>query len=124
MVGSLKIYSGDHLNKEFIMKLIAGVFLLLASLSTVAATVKITSFKYVRNAGDSVHPLAELCGTVEGRTSAPSFVRVLVDKARNPAVYNTVADMDGSFCVAVITYRGSAEVTVFGENAGIEALAK
>ena len=106
------------------MKLIVGILLLGISLSTIAASVKVTSFKYVRNAGDAIHPLAELCGVVEGATSSPTFVKVLVDKAKNPAVYNTVAGTEGNFCVAVITYRGSAEVTVFGENAGVEAFTK
>ncbi len=110
--------------KGVLMKTFLATSLFLASLSTFAASVKVTSFDYIRNQGDSVHPLAELCGKVEGGTT-PSFVRVQVDpKANNPASYNTVAGADGKFCIAVITYRGSAELSLIGENASTMALIK
>jgi hypothetical protein len=105
------------------MKVLAVLALFALSLSSFATAVKVTSFRYVRNAGDALHPLAELCGAVEG-SSVPSFIKVLVDKAKNPATYNTVAGPDGVFCVAVITYRGTAEVSLFGENASIDAFIK
>ncbi len=106
------------------MKTFLGTCLLLSSISSFAATVKVTSFNYIRSQGDSFHPLAELCGKVEGGAN-PSFVRVQIDpKASNPASYNTVAGADGNFCVAVITYRGSAEVSLIGENASTQALIK
>jgi hypothetical protein len=92
------------------MRKLAFLFLLLASFSSLAASVKITSFVYVRND----RYLAELCGVVEG-ASSPSFVKLNVDfKGSRPAVYNAVAGEDGKFCQALITYRGEAEATVFG----------
>ncbi len=71
------------------------------------------------------NPLAELCGMVEGATASPSFVRVLVDpKSKNPASYNTLAGIDGKFCLAVITYRGTADVSVIGAKETTKAEAK
>ena len=61
------------------MKMIVGVALLTLSLSSIASTVKVTSFNYVRNQGDIHHPLAELCGRVEGMTTSPTFLNVKVD---------------------------------------------
>lgn len=100
------------------MKKITALFCLFASLSTFAASVNITSFNYVRTTGDAFHaPLAELCGTVEGVTGM-TFVKVVVDhKSSRPANYNTVVDADGKFCMAVITYRGTAEANVMGAKA-------
>lgn len=107
------------------MKMFLGFTLLVSSLSAIAASVKVTSFNYVRNANDLTHPLAELCGTVSGATSLPSFVRIQIDpKSNNPATYNTLAGQDGKFCLAVITYRGAAEVSLIGGNASAEALIK
>jgi hypothetical protein len=100
------------------MKMILGVALLVFSLSSIAASVKVTSFTYVRNQGDMTHPLAELCGLVEGAVSPVTFVRATIDpKSKNPAAYNTAVGQDGKFCMAVITYRGSAEVSIMGESA-------
>ncbi len=91
----------------------------LLSLPAMAATVKVTSFNWIR----SGEPHAELCGLVEGATSAPSFVRVVIDHRTNrPAVYNTMAGVDGKFCVAVITYRGTAETSLFGVQGGTESV--
>lgn len=107
------------------MKTVLALGLLAFSLSSIAASVKVTSFNYVRNQGDMTHPLAELCGRVEGATAAPTFIKVMVDpKSNNPAHYNTLAGDDGKFCVAVITFRGNAEVSVIGGAASTEALIK
>lgn len=94
------------------MRKLAFLFFFLASFNSLAASVKITSFVYVRND----RYLAELCGVVEGESS-PSFVKLNVDyKGSRPAVYNAVAGADGKFCQALITYRGEAEATVFGSE--------
>lgn len=96
--------------------------LLVSSFSAMSATVKVTSFNFVRTSNDVRSPLAELCGKVEGAASSPSFIHVSVDpKSNNPASYNTLAGADGKFCIAVITYRGSADVTVMGESKAITA---
>jgi hypothetical protein len=90
-------------------------FLVLGFLTSVtyAATVKITSFDYVR----SGQYYAELCGIVNGATMIQTNVRILVDsKGNKPAVYNTFAGADGKFCIALITYRGEAEANIFGES--------
>lgn len=99
------------------MKKIFGLVCLMASLSSFAATVKITSFNYVRTNADAYQaPLAELCGVVEGAASM-TFVKVVVDyKSSKPGNYNTVVDSDGKFCLAVVTYRGTAEATVMGSK--------
>lgn len=108
------------------MKMILALALFVSSISAFSATVKVTSFNFVRTSNDNFFsPLAELCGTVEGATAAPSFVKVLVDpKSKNPGSYNTVAGADGKFCIAVITFRGTADVTVMGENAVTSASVK
>lgn len=108
------------------MKTFLAMALLVFSVSAMSATVKITSFNYVRtSANDMNSPLAELCGMVEGATAAPSFVRVLIDpKSKNPGSYNTLAGTDGKFCVAVITYRGTADVSVIGGKETTKAQAK
>ena len=100
------------------MKKFLGLTCLLASVSSFAATVNITSFNYVRTTDTTYNsPLAELCGTVEGATGV-TFVKVVVDhKSSKPANYNTVVDADGKFCMAVITYRGTAEANVMGAKA-------
>ncbi len=97
------------------MKMIFVIAALAVSASAFSASVKITSFNYVRTSQqDMFSPLAELCGTVEG-VATTAFVKVVVDqKSSKPANYNTVVDTDGRFCVAVITYRGTAEATVMG----------
>lgn len=106
------------------MKTVLALAVFALSLSSFAASVKISSFAYVRNAGDAAHPLAELCGVVEG-DSFPSFVSVVVDpKSKNPGSYNTMTDTNGKFCLAVITYRGQAEVGVMGKTSTVEALIK
>lgn len=89
------------------------------STGIMAATVKVTSFVYLR----SGEPQAELCGTVEGATASPTFVRAQIDHRSNrPATYNTLAGADGKFCISVVTYRGTAEVTLFDTTASVEAL--
>lgn len=100
------------------MKKIFSLVCALVSVSSFAATVNITSFNYIRTTDNAYHaPLAELCGTVEGATGM-TFVKVVVDhKSSKPANYNTVVDTDGKFCMAVITYRGTAEANVMGAKA-------
>jgi len=92
---------------------------LLCSFTSFAASVKITSFNYVRTSNDAYRaPLAELCGRVEGATSEMTFVKVSVDPRSNrPGSYNTVAGSDGKFCLAVITYTGLAEASALGSTA-------
>jgi hypothetical protein len=107
--------------KGVIMKSVLALALLVFSFSTIAATVKITSCQYIRTSNDMASLLAELCGLVEGGAS-PSFVRILVDhKTNKPATYNTVAGADGKFCATVTTYRGTAEVSRFGEKSVVTA---
>ena len=95
---------------------------LIASMSAYSATVKILSFTSVQIENSLNHPLAELCGKVEGAVKTPSFVKVLVDAgSRRPAIYNTVADENGSYCIALVTHRGRAEASVFGETQSVTA---
>lgn len=95
------------------MKKILGLVCLFASVSAFAASVKITSFNYIRT-GDTLSPIAELCGSVEGAV-APSFVEVSVDVGSSKrAMYNTFAGTNGKFCLIVATYRGTAEAVVMG----------
>jgi hypothetical protein len=105
---------------------IAIIRALFVSAASFAATVKVTSFNYVLSGASSpFNPLAELCGVVEGSTSSPTFVHALIDvRSKNPGSYNTVADRDGKFCLAVITYRGTADVTVLDEEGVTNAFIK
>lgn len=107
------------------MKTLLALALILSS-TAFAATVKVTSFNYVRTGPDDAgSPLAELCGVVEGAETTPSFVQVLVDpKGKSPAAYNTVANAQGKFCLAVITYRGAADVSIIGKKDVVKALIK
>lgn len=108
------------------MKTLMAVALFVLSMTAFAASVKVTSFNYVRTGtNDMGNPLAELCGLVEGATAAPSYVQVLVDpKSKNPASYNTLAGSDGKFCLAVITYRGTADVSLIGQKDVTKAAVK
>lgn len=100
------------------MKKLIALAALTLSMSSLAATVKVTSFVYLR----SGEPQAELCGTVEGATSSPSFVRAQIDHRTNrPATYNTLAGIDGKFCISVVTYRGTAEVSLFDSSSAVES---
>lgn len=88
------------------------IVLILLSFSTLASTVKITSFNY----GRPGQWYAELCGLVEGASTNPTFVKVIVDpRSKKPGTYNTFAGEDGKFCVAVVSYQGEAEVDL-GKN--------
>lgn len=90
-----------------------------------AASVKVTSFNMIRVDNSPFFPLAELCGTVEGATASPTFVKVLVDpKTNKPGSYNTVAGADGKFCLTLVTYRGSAEVSVINDSGSVSAKAQ
>jgi hypothetical protein len=63
---------------------------------------------------------AEICGRVAGGAkTAPTFIRITVDeKSAKPGVYNVVAGPDGAFCVAVVSYYGSAVAALWEVNAG------
>ncbi len=95
------------------MKLIIVLLFVLTTATVFANTVKVTSFVLARNS----ETLAELCGVVEGTLTTPTYVKVAVDPyARRPGTYNTVAGVDGKFCVVVMTYNGRAEASVFGNK--------
>jgi len=107
------------------MKTFIAMVLLATSAAAMSASIKVTSFNYIRTSNDLNSPLAELCGLVEGAVSSPSFVRVLVDpKSKNPASYNTLAGADGKFCLALITFRGTADVSLIGAKESTRALVK
>ena len=108
------------------MKLFLALALLVSSFSAMSATVKVTSFNFIRTSNDVMAPLAELCGVVEGAlTSAPSYVNAKIDpKSSKPASYNTITDTDGKFCMAVVTYRGTAEVSILGQKSVVTAKAE
>lgn len=102
------------------MKKLSLLFALVA-FNVSAATVKITSFTHVRIADDLGHPVAELCGKVDGSTKV-EFIKVLVDKgSRRPAIYNTLSDDKGNFCLTLVTYRGLAEVNIIGSTETVKA---
>lgn len=108
--------------KGLIMKYTLGLIGLLASFSALSASVKITSFTLVRIGDTLNHPVAELCGKVEGSTKAVDYLKVTVDAgSRRPATYNTLSDDKGNFCLTVITYRGNAEVSIMGETTSTPA---
>jgi hypothetical protein len=104
------------------MKYALGFLCLLASMSALSGEVKITSFTLVR-IGDSMnHPVAELCGKVEGSSKPLEFLKVTVDAgSRRPGHYNTIADDKGNFCLTVITYRGNAEVRIIGQEGSVKS---
>jgi hypothetical protein len=98
-----------------------GLICLLASFSALSATVKITSFTLVRIGDTLNHPVAELCGKVEGSAKAIDFLKVTVDAgSRRPANYNTLSDEKGNFCLTVITYRGNADVSIMGQEGTVQ----
>ena len=75
-----------------------------------APTVAISSYVYVETNSN----VAELCGKATGIT-APTVVHANIDVgSKHPARYNTVVDADGSFCMMVLTYRGTATVELGG----------
>jgi arginine utilization protein RocB len=95
------------------MKKLLATALLLSAMSTWAASVKITSYYMV----NSMDYLAELCGKVEGAATYPAFVNAIIDLRNNKgASYNTPTDENGNFCLAVITYRRTAHVSVMGQE--------
>lgn len=107
------------------MKLVSILLFCLLSFSAFGATVKVGSFNYIRTSQNFSSPLAELCGSVSGATSSPTFVRVHVDpQSSNSAIYNTLAGDDGKFCLALITYRGRAEVSLIGQEGSTTAFIK
>lgn len=107
------------------MKTVMAIALLVSSVQAFSASVKITSFNYVRTSTNFNSNLAELCGRVEGATTSPTFINVKVDPKNNSyASYNTLAGPDGKFCLALITYRGTAEASLIGENVKTSASIK
>ncbi len=95
------------------MKLMIALFFVLTTTSVFANNVKITSFVRAGNSDN----LAELCGLVEGTFTAPSYVKVAVDPGtRRVGTYNTVAGLDGKFCLVVLTYYGRAEASHVGDK--------
>jgi hypothetical protein len=110
--------------KGMIMKFAFALMFLFASLPAFCASVKITSFNLIR-IGDSLnHPVAELCGKVEGSTKMVEYLKVTVDAgSRRPGHYNTIADDKGNFCLTVVTYRGNAEVRIIGDHSSLSSAA-
>lgn len=98
------------------MKMFLVGALLLGSVSSFAASVKITSFYFINNE----RPLAELCGKVEGATKDHTHVKIAIDPRTNrPGTYNTIAGADGKFCMVVATWSGFAEASIPGEEAAV-----
>lgn len=57
---------------------------------------------------------AELCGKVTGATVPFLAVKVTVDpNTDKPGIYNVLVGKDGAFCTTVVSYRGTAEATVW-----------
>lgn len=57
---------------------------------------------------------AELCGKVAGATVPFLAVKVTVDpNTDKPGVYNVLVGKDGGFCTTVVSYRGTAEASVW-----------
>ncbi len=82
--------------------------------------IKITSFQDIGYRSRA----AELCATLEGVTTFPAYVQVLVDKNyKSPGYYNVVVGAESKFCVVVATYTGKAEVSLWGADVRTEAVA-
>ncbi len=85
------------------------------------AKIDITSF---RSAGLRTNA-AEICGKVTGSTASGFTVaHVTVDeKSGKPGHYYTLVGKDGLFCVAVVTYKGTAiaAVEMLGQELRSEA---
>jgi hypothetical protein len=100
------------------MKKILFIILLGLLTSTIGATeIKLTSFRSI-SIGDILdHPLAELCGKVSHHSQYPAFVKIIADpNSRNPGIYNTLTDDQGAFCLTLVTYRGSVDVMLIGNQ--------
>lgn len=83
-----------------------------------AASVRITSFLRV----GSTDNMAELCGKLIETRPTPTFIKVVSDyNSSRPAIYNTVADESGKFCILIMTIRGSATAGIFGETSPAKA---
>lgn len=104
------------------MKTFALVSFAALAFSAAAATVKINSFYFLGN-GDS--RVAELCGTVSDATTSPSYVQITVDpNTGRQGHYNTLAGKDGKFCALVLTYRGTANVSILDSEVAVNAEAR
>jgi hypothetical protein len=96
---------------EVYMRLLAMLGLIFSTqLFAAEPGITITSFTYT----GAERKLAELCGTVNNMTKVPTYVRVTVDHTSDrPATYNTLVGSNGKFCLAVITYHGTANARVW-----------
>lgn len=94
-------------------KLIVVVGLLLGptlAYATEEPKVGITSFVF---AGQRTRA-AELCGRVTGSNVPFLAVKVTVDpNTDKPGIYNALVGMEGSFCVTVVSYSGTAEASAW-----------
>jgi len=99
------------------MKNTLSLLICLFSVSAFSSSVKVTSFNQVRINETFNNPIAELCGQVESPTGPQTFITIIVDPgSRRPATYNTIAGPNGKFCLQLVTYRGTADVTIMGEK--------
>ncbi|MFI5362851.1 MAG: hypothetical protein ACHQ49_12835 [Elusimicrobiota bacterium] len=88
--------------------------------ATGQASVAITSFIIADN---NMH-VGEICGRVTGSPADDSIVRLTVDPSESkPAIYNALADRDGAFCAAVVTFTGRADASVKGMDKPFSATA-
>jgi P pilus assembly chaperone PapD len=90
--------------------LLALTFLISSQAFAQAPSVNITSFTYT----NQERKLAELCGIVTNMNKLPTYIQVIVDHdSSRPANYNTLVGADGKFCLALISYRGTAKAIVW-----------
>ena len=94
------------------MRIILIGLLLSFSLFANDPKVEVTSFRYVAQN----NPVAELCGKISNVTIFPAYVKIIVDGNKNPGIYNVVVDKDAKFCIAVVTYYGIADVSLWGSS--------
>lgn len=77
-----------------------------------AATVKITSFRYVSNTSVRVDA-AELCGVVTPAPATTALVKITSDPGlKEPGYYYATAGNDGKFCHVIATFTGRANAGV------------
>lgn len=93
------------------MKFLITLLGLSLAFNSIAAEIKITSFRYVSNG----QYIAELCGIVLNPANNVNYVKVLSDPRGNVGTYNTIAGKDGKFCLTLVSYRGEAYVNLLNE---------
>jgi len=65
---------------------------------------------------------AELCGRVLNQVGHHSHIRVLADyNTYNHRTYNTYAGQDGLFCITLVTYNGSAHVSLWEQGSASDS---